>query len=79
MTIVSIEEEYLIFDRGGTAYVGELGHGLKTPVSVHVDRWCVKDWPFQWDVLMEILGLLLGLVKNDGSHEAFPISLGKYK
>ena len=34
MTIVSIEEEYLIVDKGGTAYVGELGHGLKPPVSI---------------------------------------------
>ena len=38
MTTVSIEEEYLIVDRGGTAYVGELGHGLNPPVSIHVAR-----------------------------------------
>ena len=79
MTIVSIEEDYLIVDRGGTAYVGELGHGLKPLVSIHVTRWCVMDCPVQWDVVMEILGLILGLVKNDGRHEALPISLGKYK
>ena len=79
MTIVSIEEEYLIFDRRGTVYIGELGHGLKPPVSIHVARWCVMDCPFQWDVVMEILGVLLGLVKNYGRHEAFPTSSGKEK
>ena len=79
MTIVSIEEEYLIFDRGGTAYVVELGHGLKPPVYIHVAIWYVMDCPVQWDVVMEILGVLLGLVKNDGRHEALPISSGKDK
>ena len=74
MTIVSIEEEYLIVDRGGTAYFGELGHGLKPPVSIHIDRWCAMDCPVQWDVVMEILGLILGLVNNDKRHEAFTIS-----
>ena len=79
MTIVSIEEEYLIVDRGGTVYVGELGHDLKPPVSIHVARWCVMDCPVQWDVVMEILGVLLGLANNDGRHEALPISSGKDK
>ena len=79
MTIVSIEEECLIVDRGGTAYVGELGHGLKLPVYIHVAIWCVMDCPFQWDVGMEILVVLLGLVNNDGMHEVLPIILGKYK
>ena len=79
MTIVSIEEEYLIVDRGGTAYVGELGHTLKPPVSIHVSRWYVMDTSVQWDVVMEILGLLLVLVNNDGRHEALPISSGKDK
>ena len=78
ITIVSWEEEYLIVDRGGTAYVGELGHGLKTPVSIHVAILCVMDCPVQWDVVMEIFGLLLGLVNNDGRHEALPISSVKY-
>ena len=77
MTSVSIEEEYLIVERGGTTYVGELGHDLKPPVSIHVDRWCVVDCTVQWDVVVEILGLLLGLVDNNGRHEAFPISSGK--
>ena len=79
MTIVSTEEEYLIVDRVGTAYVGELGHGIKTPDYIHVARWCVMDCPAQWDVLMEILGVLLGLVKDDGRHEALPIRSGKDK
>ena len=79
MTIVSIEEEYLIVDRGGTIHVEELGHGLKTPISLHVSRWCVTDCPVQWDVVMEILGVLLGLKSNDGRYEAFTISSGKDK
>ena len=78
MIIVTIEEEYLIV-RCGTAYVGELDHGLKPPVSVHVARWCVMDCPVQWDVVMDILGVILGLVNNYGRNEALPISLGKYK
>ena len=68
-----IEEEYLIVDRVGAAYVGELVHGIKPPVSIYLSRWCVVDCPFQWDVVMEILGLLLGLVNNNGRHEAFTI------
>ena len=79
MTIVSIKEEYLIFDRGGAAYVGELGHSLKPLVSFHVARWCMMDCPFQWDVVMEILVVLLGLVKNDGRHKTLPIISGKDK
>ena len=79
MTIVSVEEEYLIIDRGGTTYVGELGHGVKPPVSIHVAILCVIDCPVQWDVLMDILGVILGLVNNDGMHEALPISSGKDK
>ena len=78
MTIVSIEEDYLIVDRRGAAYVGELGHGLKTPVSIHVSRWCVMDCSVQWDV-MEILEVLLGMVNNTGRHEAFPTISGKEK
>ena len=77
MTIVSIKEEYLIVNRLGTTYVGELGRGHKPPVSIHVSRWCVMDCSVQWDVVMEILGVLLVLVNNDGRHEALPISSGK--
>ena len=79
MTTVSIEGEYLIVDSGDTAYVGEFGHGLKPPVSIHVARWCMMDCPVQWNVVMEILGVLLGFVNNDGRNEALPISLGTDK
>ena len=79
MTIISIEEEYLIVDRVDAAYVGELSHGLKPPISIHVARWCVMDCPVQWYFVMEILGVLLGLVKDDGRHEALPNRLGKDK
>ena len=78
-TIVPIEEDYIIVHRGGTAYVRELGHGLKPPVSIHVSIWCVMDCPVQWGVVMEILGVLLALVNNDGRHESLPISSGKDK
>ena len=74
MTIVSIEEECLIVDRGGATYVGELGHGLKPPVSIHLSRWCVMECPVQWDVMMVILGVLLVFLNNNGRHEALPIS-----
>ena len=37
------------------------------------------DYPVQWDVEVGILGVLIGLVHNDGWHEPFPISLGKDK
>ena len=76
---MSIEEEYMIVDSGGSAYFGELGHGLKPPVSIHLSIWCVIDCPVQWNVVMEILGVLLGFVKNDVRHEAFPIRSGKDK
>ena len=64
---MSIKEEYLIID------------GLKPPISIHVARWCVVDFTVQWDIVMDILGLLLGLVNNDGRHESFPISWVKDK
>ena len=76
---MSIKEDDLIVDRGGATSIGELGHGLKPPVSIHVAIWCVVDCLVQWDIVMEILGVLLGLVKNDGRHEALPISSWEYK
>ena len=79
MTIVFIKEEYLIVERGGAAYVGQLGHGLKQPVSIHVSRWCVMDCTVQRDVVIEILGVLLGLVNNDGTHETLPTNSCEYK
>ena len=74
---MSTKEKYLIFDRGGVAYVEELCRGFKPPVSMHIPIWYVMDFPFQWDVGVEILVLLLGLMHNYGWHEALPISLGK--
>ena len=79
VTVVSTKEEYLIVDRGGAEYVGELVHGFKPLVSIHVSIWCVMDYPVQWDVMMEILVVLLGLVKNDRRHKAFLISSFEYK
>ena len=74
MTIMSIKEDYLIVDRGGGVSVGELVHGLNLPVSIHVSRWSVVNCLVQWDVVMDILGVLIGFVKNNGRHEAFTIS-----
>ena len=79
MTILSIKEDYMIVDREGTTSFGELGRGIKPPISIHVSRWCVVDCPVQWEVVMEILVVLLGLVNNEGRHEAFPISSCEYK
>ena len=74
MTIVSSEEDSLVVDRGGAACVVELGHGLNPLVSIYVAIRCVMDCPVKWDVVMEILGVVLGLVNNNGRHESFPIS-----
>ena len=76
---MSIEEDYLSVDRGDATYVGEFGHRLNPPVSIHISIWCVMEFPVQWDVVIDILGLFLGLVNNEGRNEEFPISLGKYK
>ena len=78
MTIVSIKEEFIIVDKGGATYVGEFVHGLKPPVYIHVARWCVMECTVKWYVVMEILGVLLGLVNNDVRYEAFPISSFEY-
>ena len=66
LTVMYIEEKYLIVYRVGASYIGYLGHGFKPPVSIHIPIWCVMDYPVQWDVKVEILVLLLGLVHNDG-------------
>ena len=79
LAVMSFKEKYLIFDRVGATYVGELGHVFEQPFSVHIPRWCVVYCTFQWDVEVEILGLILDLVHNDGLHEAFPIGSVKYK
>ena len=76
---MSIKEQYLIFDRGGSAYVLELGHELYLPVYIHITIWCVMDFPVQWDIEVEILGVLFVLMHNDGWNEALPIRLVKDK
>ena len=68
MTTVSTKEEYLIVDMGGAEYVGEMGHGLNPSVSIYVERWCVMDFKVKWDVVMEILEVILGFVRNNGRH-----------
>ena len=78
VTVMSIKEKYLIVDRVGTTYVGELGHGFKPPVYIHIPRWYVMNCPFQWDFEVDILGVLIGLVHNDGWN-ALPIGSGKDK
>ena len=73
MNVMSINEKYMIFYMGGTAYVGRLGHGFKPHISIFIPIWCVMDCPFQWYVEVEILVVLIGLVHNDWLHEEFPI------
>ena len=73
------QRKYIIVDRRGPTYVGELGNVFKLPISIHIPIWCVMDSPVQWDFEVEILLVLLGLVHNDGWHEALPTSWGKYK
>ena len=76
---MSIGKEYIIVDGGGTIYVGKSGDGLKTLVYIHVNRFFMIDCPVQWCVVMEIFGLIPGLVNNDERHEAFPIRYFEYK
>ena len=63
---MSTKEKYMIDDRGGATYVVKLGHGFKPPVSIHIPRWCVMEFPVQCNIEVDILGLLLGLVHNYG-------------
>ena len=74
---MSIKENYLIVDIGGAEFVGELGHRFKPPVYFHITIWCVMEYTVQWRVEVDIFGVLLGLVQNDGWHEALPIGLVK--
>ena len=79
VTFLSIKEKYLIFERGENAYFGELGHVFKPLVSIHIPKWFVMDYPFQFNVEVNIFGLLPGLVHNDEWNEAFPFISGKNK
>ena len=69
VAVMSIGENYLIFDRGGTTYIGELGRGFKPPVSLYIPIWCVMECPVQLDVEVNICRVLLVLVHNDGWNE----------
>ena len=69
VAVVSIKEDYLIFYRGGATYFGKLGHGFKSPVSIHITIWCVMECLVQWNVEVEILILIIGLVNNYGWHK----------
>ena len=73
VAVMYIEENYFIVDSGGTAYGGELGRVFKPPVSIHIHRCYVVEYPVQWDIEVEILGLLLCLLHNDVRNESFPI------
>ena len=79
MPFISIDESYLIVDRVGDTYGGELGRVFKPPVSIHKTRYCLMDCPVQWDFKVEILGVILCLVQNCGWHEALSIRPGKDK
>ena len=58
LAVISTKEKCLIVDRGNVTYVGELGCVFKPPTSIHIPSWCVMEFPVQWDVEVEILGLL---------------------
>ena len=75
MTIISIEEEYMIVDRGGTTYFGDLGHGLKTPVTIPVAIWCVMDWTVHHTSFgyMDIDGGLKAMTKFSNICGASPV------
>ena len=68
-----------IVDSGGATYGGELGHGFKFPISIHIPGWCVVDYKVHWDAEVNILVVLLLLVHNDGRHEVLPIGSDKDK
>ena len=74
---MSTKEKYLIVDRVRTIYVGGLDYWFKPHVFIHIHRWCVMDCTVQRYVEVDILGVLLGLVHNDGWHKEYPIVLGK--
>ena len=48
VTAVPIKDQYLIVDRGGAVYIGKLGHGFYTSVSIHITIWWVMEYPVHW-------------------------------
>ena len=69
VAFVTIKENYLDIDRLGATDFGKLGHVFKPSVSIHIPRLCVMDCTVQWNFKLDIFGVLLGLVHNDGWHE----------
>ena len=79
VAVMSTNENDLIVEKGGSAYIGELGHGFKPHISIHIHRCCVMDCTVQWDFEVDISGLILGLVDNDRCNEALTIRSGEDK
>ena len=77
--VMFTKANYLIVDSGGAAYSGELVHGFKSPISIHIYVWCVVYYPVQWAVDVGILIVFLFLVNSYGWCEAFTIGSGKYQ
>ena len=50
VSVISIEEDCFIVDRGYAVYIGELGHVFKPPVSIHIPRWSVMECPVQCNI-----------------------------
>ena len=36
LTILTTKEKYIIVERGGSKDSGEISHGFKTPLSIHI-------------------------------------------
>ena len=70
---VVIKEEDLISEVVGTTYSWEVGHDHEPPIMVNVPWWGVVENPFTWDIWVEFLCVLDGLVNDDRGHEALPI------
>ena len=47
VTFIPIGENYLIVDRGGAAYIGELGNAIKSHISIYIPIWCGLECPVQ--------------------------------
>ena len=77
MNALYIKLKYLIVDMVAAKYVGELVHGFKLPASIHITIWFVMDCSVQWDIEVDTLRVLNGLVNNYGWHESLPIIWGK--
>ena len=45
VAVTSTEENYLIVERTGVAYGGELGHEFNPPIYIRIHLWCVVYYP----------------------------------